>query len=378
MKINKLCLYFLIILAGVIMPNVKAYVNEGLVQGLVLPTADAIRYYGWSSETNYTQRALAYSADYDDYNTNFRRAYYYLTNSGYSNDINGFSYLINTGMNLVSGQNYDLNVVLCSTNSNQWWTNWRAGVGDWGSSRTQYVTKGGNTWTNLGTYYTDGTNFTMCRNIGFNFTTTSSGSVINLRLVSGSTVALGQLSFMGYSLSSNGYNYSSQLDGLSTSISNLNTSISNSTQSIINNNNTNAQNIINNQNTNAQQAHTDSVNTQNTIKDSSVDSPNTSITSVKNSIATNGVITSLVVLPVTLFQAILNSVNGTCATFSLGSLYGTNLTLPCINVSNYIGSTLWGSIDVIVSGIFVYMISRKMVKVFNQLSSLKEGDVLDG
>lgn len=166
-----------------------------------------------------------------------------------------------------------------------------------------------------------------------------------------------------------------KLNAVSTAITNMqnsiNTNANTNTQNIINNQNTNTQNIINNQNTNAQ-------NTQNTIKDDSVDSPNTSINTIKGSLASNGVITSLVVLPVTLYQAILNSVNGTCSTFSLGSLFGTNLTIPCINVSNYLGTTLWGSIDVIISGIFIYMISRKMVKVFHQLSSLKEGDVLDG
>ena len=149
----------------------------------------------------------------------------------------------------------------------------------------------------------------------------------------------------------------------------------------INNQSTNIQNKIdaakNQAHQDAQQAHNDAVNTQNTIKDDSVDSPNTSINTIKGSLASNGVITSLVVLPVTLYQSILNSVNGTCNTFSLGSLYGTNLTIPCINVSNYLGTTLWGSIDVIISGIFIYMISRKMVKVFHQLSSLKEGDVLN-
>ena len=161
-------------------------------------------------------------------------------------------------------------------------------------------------------------------------------------------------------------------------LNSVQTAITNMQNNITNNQNTNTQNIINNQNTNAQQAHNDAVNTQNTIKDDSIDNPNSSINTIKNSLATNGVITSLVVLPVTLYQAILNSVNGTCATFSLGSLFGTNLTIPCINVANYLGTTLWGSIDVIISGIFIYMISRKMVKVFHQLSSLKEGDVLDG
>lgn len=116
--------------------------------------------------------------------------------------------------------------------------------------------------------------------------------------------------------------------------------------------------------------------TNNTINNSNIDSPYNAIGSVSNSIASNGVITQLVTLPVTLFQNILNSVNGSCSSYNMGSLFGTDLILPCINVSNYIGAQLWSVIDVIISGLFVWSISRKMIKVFNNFSTLKDGDVL--
>ena len=377
---NKFILFIIIVLSIILMPNVNAYVNKDLSNNLVMPSGDAIRFYGWQSETSYINRTLAYEQDYIVDMSDYVKAYYYLTLPTNSNDSNGFSYVINTGLQLSANQNYNLSVVLCSTNSNQWWDNYRIGTGNWSTSLTNYATTNGQTYENLGVYYTDSTNFTMCRKISFNYTSNNRGSVINLRLFTSNNrvVSLGQLSFMGYTLSSNGYDYSSQLQGLSTAIQNVNTNINNAKNDIISNNNTNTQNIINNQNTNAQQAHTDAQNMQNTIKDDNVDSPNSSINTIKNYLATNGVITNLVTLPVTLYQSILNSVNSSCSTFSLGSLYGTNLQIPCINVATYIGNTLWGTIDVIISGIFVYSISRKMVKVFNQLSSMKEGDVLDG
>lgn len=96
----------------------------------------------------------------------------------------------------------------------------------------------------------------------------------------------------------------------------------------------------------------------------------------KSNLAENGVITQLITLPITLFTSILNSVNGTCNQFNLGSLYGHSLILPCINVSNYIGSSLWSIIDILISGLFVYKISRKFIKVFNNFSSMKDGDVI--
>lgn len=91
----------------------------------------------------------------------------------------------------------------------------------------------------------------------------------------------------------------------------------------------------------------------------------------------NSTITRLLTLPITLFTAILNNVNGTCQPFNLGALYGENLTLPCIDVSQYLGNTLWTMIDVIISGFAIYAISKKMIKIFNNFSSLKEGDVID-
>ena len=112
------------------------------------------------------------------------------------------------------------------------------------------------------------------------------------------------------------------------------------------------------------------------INNDNVDDPSSSINSFKDKLATNGVITELIGLPVTLFTKVLNSVNGTCSTYNLGSLFGTDLILPCVNIQNYLGSALWSIIDVLISGLFVYSISRKFIKVFESMSSMNEGDVI--
>lgn len=114
-----------------------------------------------------------------------------------------------------------------------------------------------------------------------------------------------------------------------------------------------------------------------TITDDSVDNPSSFIEDMEDLLPQNGVITQLITLPITLYQKVLNSINGTCSSFDLGELYGTHLIMPCINLSNYLGSTLWGTIDLIMSGVFVLVIARKMIKAFEGFTSMKEGDVIN-
>lgn len=91
----------------------------------------------------------------------------------------------------------------------------------------------------------------------------------------------------------------------------------------------------------------------------------------------NSTITQLITLPVTLYSSILQGVSNSCSSFNLGSLYGESLVLPCVNIGNYLGSTLWGMIDLIISGFAIYSISKKLIKIFNNFSSMKDGDVID-
>lgn len=118
-------------------------------------------------------------------------------------------------------------------------------------------------------------------------------------------------------------------------------------------------------------------NINNSINNSDVDDPSSSINSFNDKLAENGVITQLIGLPVTLFTKVLNSVNGTCTSYNLGSLFGTEIVFPCINMFNILGGNLWSVIDVLISGLFVYSISKKFIKVFEHMSSMNEGDVID-
>ena len=115
--------------------------------------------------------------------------------------------------------------------------------------------------------------------------------------------------------------------------------------------------------------------TNDILNDDTIDDSNTtgSLKDLSENLPTNSVISDLLLLPVRLFQNIVNSINGTCSPFNLGSLYGSNLTLPCINIESLIGSTLWSVIDILFCGAFILVIRKKFVDIFHNLTDLRNG-----
>lgn len=132
-----------------------------------------------------------------------------------------------------------------------------------------------------------------------------------------------------------------------------------------------------------QQAIVDSINkqteetkkTNETLKDSSIDE---NININEDDLTDESGIQDLLLMPLTLMNAVNNGFNSSCSTFSLGSLYGHNLELKCFTISDVIGSNLAGIIDVIISGIFIYLFSKHLRKVFDRTTNLEneEGDVI--
>lgn len=142
----------------------------------------------------------------------------------------------------------------------------------------------------------------------------------------------------------------------------------------------NQQNIIDQNN----QIISEQQNTTNAVEDLNDNLTDSDVTGVEDSfeqfegfLEDNSTITQLITLPITLYSSVLNNVGGSCQPFNLGSLYGEDLVLPCVNIGNYLGSTLWGMIDLVISGFAVYFIAKKLIKVFNNFSSMKDGDVID-
>lgn len=99
------------------------------------------------------------------------------------------------------------------------------------------------------------------------------------------------------------------------------------------------------------------------------------INDINNENITNPVISQLILMPITFLQAFLNGFNGQCSNYNLGSLYGTNLVLPCINIQSFLGSTLWDIIDYLVSGMLIFAISKKFVNIFDDLTNLRTNQI---
>lgn len=115
--------------------------------------------------------------------------------------------------------------------------------------------------------------------------------------------------------------------------------------------------------------------TQAILKDSSIDE---NINIKQDDLTDDSGLQDLLFMPLTLMNAINTGFNSSCSSFSLGSLFGHNIELRCFTISDIIGLDLAGIIDVIISGIFIYLFSKHLRKVFDKTTNLEseEGDVI--
>lgn len=88
----------------------------------------------------------------------------------------------------------------------------------------------------------------------------------------------------------------------------------------------------------------------------------------------------LLTLPLNLLSKLNTLISsGTCSKASFGELYGTELYLPCINFENYLGSSLWSTIDTIVGiGLLVVILKKFYDTISNILSLGKEEEIRKG
>ena len=140
----------------------------------------------------------------------------------------------------------------------------------------------------------------------------------------------------------------------------------NNTQSIINNNNQNTNTIINNNNENANKIN-------DTMKDETAPSDNdiNDLFDIDTN-DSNSPVSDLITMPITLLQAYLNGFNSSCSSFNLGTLYGHNLTMPCIQPQRYLGSTLWNLIDMCISLFLAYNVGLMCISIYESITSLDD------
>lgn len=95
---------------------------------------------------------------------------------------------------------------------------------------------------------------------------------------------------------------------------------------------------------------------------------------LRNDIDYGGPVSSLFILPVSFFSNLYNSMDNsnTCSNIQLGSLFRTNLSLPCVNISRYFGSNVYNIIDFIFSFILLVGIFRFIIKKYNKFISMQD------
>lgn len=145
-----------------------------------------------------------------------------------------------------------------------------------------------------------------------------------------------------------------------------------SNQSIVSQSIQNTNAIINNQNQNTNAIINSQNNTTNAITSESDPNTNSSIQGFNNTLASDTPITDLITMPLTLINAYINGMNSSCTAYNFGSLLGTNLTMPCINLQQRLGSNIWSIIDVLFSIFMIFNISKLFIGAFNNFTSLKD------
>lgn len=86
----------------------------------------------------------------------------------------------------------------------------------------------------------------------------------------------------------------------------------------------------------------------------------------------NNPVSDLITMPITFLQTLNNNVSGSCITWNLGSLLGSNVTMPCINLQEIIGSNLYNLIDMAICLFLAYNLGLMCVTIWNNITSLKD------
>lgn len=93
---------------------------------------------------------------------------------------------------------------------------------------------------------------------------------------------------------------------------------------------------------------------------------------IRADFTTDTPISDLILMPFTLLESYSDGISSTCSSFSLGSLFGTDLSMPCIDLENILGSTFWTLIDMLFSVFMIYEISMLVISIFDSITSLDD------
>lgn len=108
------------------------------------------------------------------------------------------------------------------------------------------------------------------------------------------------------------------------------------------------------------------------INDDSAPDSDSFISDLQNLTPSSTPITDLLTMPLTLMNAMLTGINGTCSTYNLGTLYGVQLSLPCIDLEELLGSGLWTILDGLCAFFMIMGIGRLCIRIYENITSLND------
>lgn len=83
-------------------------------------------------------------------------------------------------------------------------------------------------------------------------------------------------------------------------------------------------------------------------------------------------VSDLLTMPITLLQAYLEGFRGTCTPFSLGTLLGHELVMPCIKPFDYLGTNLSNIISSLFDLFLCYNIGLLCISIYESITSLDD------
>lgn len=90
-------------------------------------------------------------------------------------------------------------------------------------------------------------------------------------------------------------------------------------------------------------------------------------------VISNGPISALLQIPFNLLSRLYNSFgSSSCRTYILGTLYGTELTIPCINLEFYLGNDLYNIIDTIICVFIYYNLFLLIIHFYESITSFHD------
>lgn len=309
----------------------------------------------------------------------FYRNYYVADSVGF--DSSGHSWIIELNQKLKQNYLYNVRFYVCSSNSNFY--NRATNYNFWISlGLNPYTTEPLDYWyskASISTPIIDSEReFSSCALYSGLLVPNVTGQYVSLRLRnSGSTIQESEY-LMGVEVEPMGVFSYNTLSGT------INTAIQNSgfaTASSVNDIQTSVNQVkteINGMEQQQQQTNQKLENVNNSLN--SEEAPTNNDVSNKTSewsskLAGTGPVSQMVLMPITLLNGYVNGMNATCTPYNLGNLMGTDIILPCINISNYLGSSLWSVIDVLFSGFMIFVIGKKFVKIFNDFTNLRDNQM---